>query len=83
MWQGGNEVQKMCERQVVKNLGNCFGIRMGGLTDILKASVVRLARIWTRHLSNEYWQPAEWILFQDFVHFLLSHISDIPPDVFC
>jgi hypothetical protein len=38
MWQGGDEVQKICERQVVKNLGNCSGICVGGLTDILKAS---------------------------------------------
>jgi len=53
----------MCERQVVKNLGNCFGICVGGLTDIVKASVVRLARIRTRHFSNEYCQPVERIPF--------------------
>ena len=83
MWQGGDELQKMCERQVVKNLGNCFSIRVGGLTDILKASVVRLARIRTRHFQTEYCQPVKWILFQNFVYFLLSHINDIPPVVFC
>lgn len=63
MWQGGDEVQKMCEKQVVKNLGNCSGICVGGLTDILKASIVRLARIRTRHFSNKYCQPVEWVLF--------------------
>jgi hypothetical protein len=64
MWQGGgDEVQKMCERQVVKNLSICFGIRVGGLTDILKSSVVWLARILTRHFSIEFCQPVKLILF--------------------